>query len=98
MDPGPTEGFPGGHCARVATAVQSGEHGEVIRVRCGMTGVRVGEAANPGPGQSRSRRVSSLDEGVLVATQWDPSASTRDLEFLSGTVEFSSSHKKRCGN
>ena len=44
-------------------AVCSGEHGEVIRVRCGMTGVPVGEAANPGPGQSRRRRrVSSSDD------------------------------------
>ena len=59
--------------ARVATdhrragfsdAIRSGEHGEVIRVRCGMTGVRVGEAANPGPGQSRCRRrVSSSGRG-----------------------------------
>ena len=41
----------------------------VIRVRCGMTGVRVGEAANPGPGQSRRRRrVSSSDEVVGVAS------------------------------
>ena len=45
-------------------AVRSGEHGEVIRVRCGMAGVRVGEAANPGPGQEsrRRRRVSSSDD------------------------------------
>ena len=37
---------------------------EVIRVRCGMTGVRVGEAAHPGPGREsrRRRRVSSSDE------------------------------------
>ena len=31
----------------VSDAVCSGEHGEVIRVRCGMAGVRLGEAANP---------------------------------------------------
>ena len=41
----------------------------VIRVRCGMTGVRVGEAANPSLGQSRRRRrVSSSDEVVGVAS------------------------------
>ena len=45
-------------------ATCSGEHGEKIRVRCGMAGIRVGEAANPDPGQESCRRrpVSSSDD------------------------------------
>ena len=61
----------------VSDAVCSGEHGEVIRVRCGMAGVLVGEAANPGPRREsrRRRRISSPEHGrtqgfLVGARQW----------------------------
>ena len=38
-----------------------GEFCEIIRHRCGMSGVRVGEASNPGPRQKRRRRAVSSD-------------------------------------
>ena len=59
----------------VSDAVCSGEHGEVIRVRCGIASVRVGEVANQGPGcESRRRpRVSSSDECVSEVENPRPS-------------------------
>ena len=102
-------------------AICSGEHGEVIRARCGLSG-QPGSRTESSPstgqffgrgswgrqckGQQRwmvttlaSPTVASVSivralECDLVATQWDPianaSAPMKDLESLSGTVEFSS--------
>ena len=45
-------------------AVCSGEHGEVIRVRCGMTGVRVGKAVT----RVQDKRVVDVDGSTLRTT------------------------------
>ena len=72
----------------MSDAVCSGEQGEVIRVRCGMAGVRVGEAANPGPGREsrRRRRISSSDECVSEVENPGPPRSR--IPHGSETVEF----------
>ena len=70
-------------------AVCSGEHGEVIRVRCGMAGVWVGEAANPDPGREsrRRRRGSSSDDAVgVVVNARETEADSDHAPLVSPTI------------
>ena len=72
----------------VSDAVCSGEHGEVIRVRCGMAGARVGEAAKQGPGREsrRRRRIISSDEAGVDVSARATEVDSDDAPLVSPTV------------